>query len=240
MAHVPLFAAGAVDVALPLGDCYFYGLGGTPVDVGRAAQLYAVAADAGNPQAAYNLGYLVSTALVAAVCCARVCDVVPPCAPVQYEYGAGPLPRNELKAEMYYRRVLELAPAGGGHIVPVQLALFRIQARAWARHHGLWPLVDSSRADISSVALERSYEAAATSLSSSWLSRWIQWCLDTHHAADEAPEGGSGSGGSGSGAGGVAVGLWSAATAEDVWLAVAFVSLCVLVPLVYVRRRARR
>ena len=44
---------------------------------------------------------------------------------VQHEYGAGSLARNEQKAIMYYNRVMELAPPGGGHIVPVQLALMR-------------------------------------------------------------------------------------------------------------------
>ena len=51
--------AGATDVALPLGDFFFYGIGGAPVDVSRAAELYTRAVEAGNPQAAYNLGYLV-------------------------------------------------------------------------------------------------------------------------------------------------------------------------------------
>lgn len=53
---------GATDVALPLGDFYFYGVGGAGVDVARAAKMYSVAVAAGNPQAAYNLGYLVRAA----------------------------------------------------------------------------------------------------------------------------------------------------------------------------------
>ena len=56
----PCCPSGGQDSALPLGDYLFYGLGGNSPDILRGAALYAKASAAGSPQAAYNMGYLVS------------------------------------------------------------------------------------------------------------------------------------------------------------------------------------
>ena len=64
----------------------------------------------------------------------------------------------------------------------------RIKARAWASSHGLY-VSSSGRADASALAKEMTYQDASSALSSSFVSRWVQWCLDTHQAADEEVEG---------------------------------------------------
>lgn len=82
-----------------LGDFYFYGVAGTPVDFGAAVSQYKVAVDAhANPQAMFNLGYM-------------------------YEMGLG-LQKDLHLAKRFYDKALA---ASTDAILPASLALFRLR-----------------------------------------------------------------------------------------------------------------
>jgi TPR repeat protein len=55
-AYLPV--ASFRDWYLQVGDYYYYGKGGVPVDKGEAAMYYKLAADMRNPHALFNLGVM--------------------------------------------------------------------------------------------------------------------------------------------------------------------------------------
>ena len=212
--------AGATDVALPLGDYNFYGLGGLQGDVSEAARLYGIAADAGNAQAAYNLGYLVLPCVNPTP---MVLLRVTPAPPLLLAERV----RRWVSASQRAARAALLQPRDGAGAVPwrasdpsadrvvpvrecaawarspvtgtstpahslfrccVKLCRPRIQARNWLKAKGLWVWDGQDRLEVSTLAMNASYIAAADTLSNSLVSQWVQWCLDTHKAADKEGE----------------------------------------------------
>jgi TPR repeat protein len=103
------YARGGKDSILPLAEHALRGTGGMATDVHTAVALFARASASGSAQASFALGEV-------------------------YEGGAwgpaGGIPPDQRRAERYYRRVLDLTPAGPAH-APIYIALARMRARGW-------------------------------------------------------------------------------------------------------------
>ncbi|KAJ0394631.1 hypothetical protein P43SY_006468 [Pythium insidiosum] len=92
------------EVLVPIGDYHFYGFAGLSADASEAIRWYSRASAAGVESGAYNVGHM-------------------------HEYGLG-VAMNLDRAERYYRRALELAPASMENWIAIRLALARLMS-AW-------------------------------------------------------------------------------------------------------------
>ncbi|KAJ0401505.1 hypothetical protein ATCC90586_001537 [Pythium insidiosum] len=88
------------EVLVPIGDYHFYGFAGLSADASEAIRWYSRASAAGVESGAYNVGHM-------------------------HEYGLG-VAMNLDRAERYYRRALELAPASMENWIAIRLALARL------------------------------------------------------------------------------------------------------------------
>ena len=113
-----------------LGDYYYYGYGGLPRSLTKAAQLYRLASSAGDAEASYSLAVMYADGEISATSGE----------PENGMNGSGgkrmPGPAEEILAEKYFSRCLELDPSAEVRVA-VELAMARIalekKVNAWER-----------------------------------------------------------------------------------------------------------
>ncbi|CAI5728171.1 unnamed protein product [Hyaloperonospora brassicae] len=160
---------GNVDANLKIGDYFYYGKGGHPVDFVKASAHYSLASKRSNAEAMFNLALM-------------------------YEHGIG-VDRDFYLAKRYFDKA---RVAHSDANVPVALALWKLRAHAYFRswtkwwkelvedvqpvaENGLHPLASSGVAPSSSHNVAETEEDTSASLLI-WLKEW--WSGDANVSAD--------------------------------------------------------